>query len=227
MAASTLVPWTRSRSSRAPRNYCPTLPARCTCHRLWPAVHRAFCCSCAASLISSTGAGGGTILAQPFDPKRLEFTGDAVPIAEQVRSFGASPAGVIAFRGARTQLSAQLTWFDRKGGVLSTAGEIGEYSDLALSPDEMRVAYERDTDLWIFDFTRGVNTKFTFGNPAREPAWSRTEAASRLCRCAAAGMPSTRKPRIWGARRSCCTSRRISRAFRVGAATAGSLCTPL
>ncbi len=121
---------------------------------------------------TSTGAGGGTILAQPFDPKRLEFTGDAVPIAEQVRSFGASPAGVIAFRGARTQLSAQLTWFDRKGGVLSTAGEIGEYSDLALSPDEMRVAYERDTDLWIFDFTRGVNTKFTFGNPAREPAWS-------------------------------------------------------
>jgi hypothetical protein len=119
-----------------------------------------------------TGAGGGTILAQPFDPKRLEFTGDAVPIAEQVRSFGASPAGVIAFRGARTQLSAQLTWYDRKGGVLSTAGEIGEYSDLALSPDQTRVAYERDTDLWIFDFTRGVNTKFTFGNPAREPAWS-------------------------------------------------------
>jgi eukaryotic-like serine/threonine-protein kinase len=119
-----------------------------------------------------TGAGGGTILAQPFDPKRLEFTGDAVPIAEQVRSFGASPAGVIAFRGARTQLSAQLTWYDRKGGVLSTAGEIGEYSDLALSPDQTRVAYERDTDLWIFDFTRGVNMKFTFGNAAREPAWS-------------------------------------------------------
>jgi predicted Ser/Thr protein kinase len=51
MAVSTLVPWTRSRSSRAPRNYCPTLPTQCTCHRLWRAVHRALCCSCAGSSI--------------------------------------------------------------------------------------------------------------------------------------------------------------------------------
>jgi serine/threonine protein kinase/Tol biopolymer transport system component len=121
---------------------------------------------------SSSDAEKGTLMAQPFDPKRLEFSGDAVPIADQVRSFGASPAGVIAFRSARAQLSAQLTWYDRKGSVLSTAGEIGEYSHLALSPDRAQVAYERDTDLWIFDFARGVNTKFTFGNPAREPAWS-------------------------------------------------------
>jgi eukaryotic-like serine/threonine-protein kinase len=121
---------------------------------------------------SSSDAEKGTLMAQPFDPKRLEFTGDAVPMADQVRSFGASPAGVIAFRSARTQQSAQLTWYDRKGSVLSTIGEVGEYQDLALSPDETRVAYVRDTGLWLFDFARGVNTKFTFGNPAREPAWS-------------------------------------------------------
>jgi len=121
---------------------------------------------------TESGAGGGTLMAQPFDPTRLEFTDDAVPIAGQVRSFWASATGVLAFRSARAQESAQLTWYDRKGSVHSTAGEIGEYSDLALSPDETRVAYERGTDLWIFDFARGVNTKFTFGNAAVSPDWS-------------------------------------------------------
>jgi eukaryotic-like serine/threonine-protein kinase len=118
----------------------------------------------------------GTLMAQPFDPKRMEFTGDAVPIAEHVGfgGFSASPTGVLAFSTAVTQApSSQLTWVDRKGAVLSTAGEVGEYSDLALSPDAARVAYVRGHDLWLFEFARGgVNTKFTFGSRASGPAWS-------------------------------------------------------
>jgi Tol biopolymer transport system component len=43
---------------------------------------------------------------------------------------------------------------------------------VALSPDEKRVAYQRGNDLWLFEFTRGVNTKFTFGNVSLGPAWS-------------------------------------------------------
>jgi Tol biopolymer transport system component len=115
-------------------------------------------------------------MAQPFDPKRLEFTGDSVPIAEQVAvpGFSASPTGVLAFRTIVTQAaSSQLTWYDRKGNVLSTAGEAGEYRELALSPDATRVAYQRGPDLWLFEFARGgVNTKLTFGNRAGAPAWS-------------------------------------------------------
>ncbi len=118
---------------------------------------------------------GGTLMAQPFDPKRMEFTGDAVPIAQQVGlgEFSASPTGVLAFSTAGAQGNTQLTWYDRKGAVLSTAGEIGEYQNLALSPDGTRVAYQRGSDLWLFEFARGgVNTKFTFGNLAYGPAWS-------------------------------------------------------
>ena len=118
---------------------------------------------------------GGTLMAQPFDPKRMEFTGDAVPIAQQVgiAGFSASPAGVLAFATTGAQGNSQLTWVDRKGAVLSTAGDVGEYRDLALSPDGARVAYERGTDLWLFEFARGgLNTKFTFGNPSQFPAWS-------------------------------------------------------
>jgi eukaryotic-like serine/threonine-protein kinase len=115
---------------------------------------------------------GGTLMAQPFDPKRLELSGEAVPIAEHVGHFSASSNGVLAFGVAVTQGNTQLTWYDRKGNVLSTAGEIGEYRDPALSPDQKRVAYERGNALWLFDFGRGVNTKFTFGNTSYFPAWS-------------------------------------------------------
>jgi len=121
----------------------------------------------------TSGASGGTLMAQPFDPKRMELSGEAVPITEHVTLFSASPGGVLGFRNAAgTQGNSQLTWYDRKGSVLSTTGETGEHGSLALSPDQKRVVYQRGNDLWLFEFARGVNTKFTFGNISQLPAWS-------------------------------------------------------
>ena len=83
-----------------------------------------------------------------------------------------SPNGVLAFKTSG-QDNRQLTWYDRKGNVDSTAGEAGDYNSLALSPDGRRVAYTRGIDLWLLEFARGgVPVKFTFGNPAQTPAWS-------------------------------------------------------
>jgi Tol biopolymer transport system component len=114
----------------------------------------------------------GALMAQPFDPKRMELAGDAVPIAEQVNDFSVSSNGVLAFKTGG-QGNRQLTWYDRKGNVLSTVGEAGDYNALALSPDGTRVAYQRGSDLWLFEFARGgVPTKFTFGNFTLTPAWS-------------------------------------------------------
>ena len=114
----------------------------------------------------------GTLMAQPFDPGRMEFKGEAVPIADRVSlAFSASPTGVLAFR-AGTQGNSQLTWVDRNGAILSTVGEPGDYQDLALSPDGARVAFGRGADLWLFEFARGVPTKFTFGNLSLGPWWS-------------------------------------------------------
>jgi eukaryotic-like serine/threonine-protein kinase len=123
--------------------------------------------------LTLTANSSGTLMAQPFDPKRMEFTGDAVPLAEHVSDFSASPNGVLAFKTAARQGNQQLTWYDRKGGVLSTAGEAGSYTNLALSPDGTRVAYGNGNDVWLFEFARGgVPTKFTFGSPSQQPAWS-------------------------------------------------------
>jgi eukaryotic-like serine/threonine-protein kinase len=115
---------------------------------------------------------GGTLMAQAFDAKKMELAGEARPIAEHVRSFFASTNGVLTFASAGGSANSQLTWVDRKGNVLSTAGDIGEYSDLTLSPDGMRAVYERGIDLWLFEFGRGFATKFTVGNPSQSPFWS-------------------------------------------------------
>jgi Tol biopolymer transport system component/predicted Ser/Thr protein kinase len=128
--------------------------------------------------LGSTTA-GGTLMAQPFDLKRLELSGEAVPVAEQVTSFSSSPTGVLAFWSGGPQGNTQLTWYDRKGNVLTKAGEIGEYNNFRLAPDEKRIAFDRpdaesgSMDVWVMDLIRGTTSRLTF-DPAIDnlPIWS-------------------------------------------------------
>jgi len=124
----------------------------------------------------------GTLMAQRFDPRRLELTGEAIPIAEQVfaGAFVASTDVLAYVSGAITQpgnvqggIQGQLTWFDRTGKILGAFGDPGSYRTLALSPDGKRVAFDRADprnagirNIWIYEFGRGVATRFTFN-----PAW--------------------------------------------------------
>jgi Tol biopolymer transport system component/predicted Ser/Thr protein kinase len=127
----------------------------------------------------------GTLLAQAFDDRRLELTGEPVAVAEQVNFFRAggffsvSTNGILAYRsgGAWLVHNQQATWFDRQGKVLGAAGEVGAQWGLALSPDGARAAYsssQRITfDLWLLEFARGTNMRFTFGQgDSRDPIWS-------------------------------------------------------
>lgn len=120
---------------------------------------------------------GGTLLAQPFDARRLELTGEPVPLAEHVGSFlqygffSASTNGEIVYRTGAGDV-ARLTWFDRQGKALGTAGEPGVYDTISLSPDGTRAFVSRADDpsdavaetLWLVDFSRGTSTRFTFGS---------------------------------------------------------------
>jgi serine/threonine protein kinase/Tol biopolymer transport system component len=133
----------------------------------------------------------GTLMAQPFDTSRLATAGEPVPIAEDISpiAWAVSANGVLVYRPGLTVLPTAsnalntgtrgiLTWFDRTGKVLSTAGDVTSYSvGISLSPDGTRVASahaeQGNTDIWIFEFARGVSTRFTF-DPAVDysPAWS-------------------------------------------------------
>ena len=125
-----------------------------------------------------------TLLAQPYDEKRLATTGDAVPFAEQVRTmspsitlgiFSVAREGLLAYQAAGAGAD-QLTWFDRSGRPVGTLGDPGEFASVEFSPDRKRVAVTlrgQDDDIWIYDVARGLPTRFTYSpSMERVPVWS-------------------------------------------------------
>jgi Tol biopolymer transport system component len=81
--------------------------------------------------------------------------------------------------GPRGGVEGRLTWFDRQGKVLGTAGEPGLYRTLTISPDGKRVAVERadsrtqNRDIWLVEAATGAMTRFT-SDPGWDafPTWS-------------------------------------------------------
>jgi serine/threonine protein kinase/Tol biopolymer transport system component len=133
----------------------------------------------------------GTLFAQPFDARRLELTGDALPIAERVRvmtgdnlaKFSVSAQGLLVYQMGAADSGFQLTWFDRSGKQTGVLGEPARYLSLQLSPDgksaavqisERRASADQTMeDLWLYDIARNLKTRFTTdGKGNREAVWS-------------------------------------------------------
>jgi Tol biopolymer transport system component len=127
----------------------------------------------------------GTLMAQPFDTKRLALAGNPVPVAERVGSFrdggffSASSNDVLVYRIDNTDF--QLAWFDRQGAS-GQAWEPGAFRSAALSPDGARAVVSRTNpqdgakaDLWLLDLPRrGGATRLTFdAGLVESPLWSR------------------------------------------------------
>jgi Tol biopolymer transport system component len=126
------------------------------------------------------------LMAQAFDVTSLALTGAPFPVAEQVGRirtnneayFSVSETGVLVYKSSDAG-NTQLVWFDRSGKQLGAPGPPGEYVFPALSPDEKRVAMDRDDaqtgtfDIWLLDLARGIPSRFTF-DPANDvyPVWS-------------------------------------------------------
>ena len=130
-----------------------------------------------------------TLMAQPFDAQRLALTGDAFPIAEQIQTsstvqpngvFSASENGVLAYQTGTGAAGYQLLWFDRTGKQVGVLGDPAAYSDLELSPDGKRASVSildpagKGRDIWLYDVSRGLRTRFTFGpaNLHAKSIWS-------------------------------------------------------
>jgi Tol biopolymer transport system component len=121
--------------------------------------------------------GTGTLMAQRFDPSRLQLDGEPLPIADNIgvnnnnslAGFTVSQNGILAHRQPQNveRLLSQLTWFDRSRKPLGVLSEPGFYRNPRLSPDGTHVVVEtrssdrRDFDLALID-ARGVSTRFTF-----------------------------------------------------------------
>jgi len=130
----------------------------------------------------------GTLMARPFDARRLAFTGEAVAIADRIlfpsvatalAVFSASRNGVLVYQTARGESSTRLEWLGRDGKAAGMVGEPGAYREVSLSRDQKQAAVSvRDPttgtyDLWIFDLARGLRTRFTFDpGDDKSPTWS-------------------------------------------------------
>jgi serine/threonine protein kinase/Tol biopolymer transport system component len=127
-----------------------------------------------------------TLMAQPFDAKRLATTAEAVPIAEQIQTvlnsgtvgvFSASETGMLAYHTGAGAGGLLLTWFDRNGKPGAALGEPANIIGFQFAPDRKSLAAAiqdpSNTDIWIYDVSRGLRTRFTF-DPAidNNPVWS-------------------------------------------------------
>lgn len=94
-------------------------------------------------------------------------------------ALGQQPAGDSGKAAPKGGVQGRLTWLDRQGKVVSTAGEAGLYRTLTISPDGKRIAFERadpqtqNRDIWLLDAASGKEIRFT-SDPAWEafPLWS-------------------------------------------------------
>ena len=128
---------------------------------------------------------GTALMARPFDARRLQFTGEAVPAAEPVRvrgnspgsAFSASSTGLLVYARGGAEDDFRLTWFDRTGKRLRVIGDPGQLGRMDLSPDGKTVAvatFDRgNADISTCDVVRGLCTRFTTDPGADDsPIWS-------------------------------------------------------
>jgi eukaryotic-like serine/threonine-protein kinase len=150
-----------------------------------------------AAVTGATAGGGdgwllfgrdGALLAQPFDTRRLQFTGEPFPISEKVGSdpiltgpnpiFSVSDNGVLVFDPSANRQRRQYLWMDRRGQHISSLEVAAGLGQHWLSPDEKRFIADRADpqtgtyDLWLCDVAGGNSARFTF-DPAQDfnPIW--------------------------------------------------------
>jgi eukaryotic-like serine/threonine-protein kinase len=128
-----------------------------------------------------------TLMAQPLNLRRMELTGDPLPVADHVAInlgttrplFSASDNGVLVYQSGEAAGSWNPLWFSRDGKQIGSISQTDFYISPTLSPDGTRLAIEifdgnrSAGDIWIFDLARGTNTRLTFGPASHQsPAWA-------------------------------------------------------
>jgi eukaryotic-like serine/threonine-protein kinase len=126
----------------------------------------------------------GTLMAQPFNPERLQLTGEAVPIVEGVEfnpangrtAFAASNNGVLAYRHGVEANLLTLVWVSRNGAEQRLGAPPHNYVMPRVSPDGRRVAAGiegADSQIWLYDLARDTLTRLTFeGTGNIDPIWT-------------------------------------------------------
>jgi len=128
----------------------------------------------------------GILLAQPFDAKSMKVTGDPIPLAQNLarrgpmaEEFSVSDEGTLVINQTLGEQKSKLIWVDRQGNELETVGPPNTYGEVALSPDDDRIAYtlmnpdSQTYDIWVHDLRRNVDSRLTFDRKSELcPIWT-------------------------------------------------------
>jgi serine/threonine protein kinase/Tol biopolymer transport system component len=134
----------------------------------------------------------GTLMVVPFDPDKLQVTGQAVPALAKVSQalnttnsgldtgagqFCISTSGslVYASGGIVPDQENTLVWVDYRGKAEPIASFKAPFYAPRLSPDGQRIAYSRlgmESHIWVYDLNRATATKLTSEGMSQFAAWT-------------------------------------------------------
>ena len=117
----------------------------------------------------------GILLAQKFDPDKLEIEGEAMPIAENIQyydlrivgTFAASQNGKLVYLN-ESQNNVSTVILDKNGKEIKRLFAQKPMYQVRFSHDGNKLAYdlydqnEKNIDVWTYDIPRNVTTRFTF-----------------------------------------------------------------
>jgi serine/threonine protein kinase/Tol biopolymer transport system component len=131
----------------------------------------------------------GTLFAAPFDPERLEITGQAVPVLEGVASaptgtglngaaqFAISNSGTLVYLPGESFAGDPIDWVDRSGKTTPLRTTRANWANPQFAPDGQRLAISilegPQRDIWIYDWGRDTLTRLTFESEENNgPIWT-------------------------------------------------------
>ena len=129
-----------------------------------------------------------TLMAQSFDLKTFQLSGEPLPITERVQVdfvlsravFSVSENGTLVSQSGGSVLAdRELLWYERDGKQQASLGAPALYAQIDISPNEDRLAtgiFDLQTgspDVWIYDISREVPLRLTFDPDFdASPIWS-------------------------------------------------------
>jgi len=126
----------------------------------------------------------GTLWGIPFDPDRLEVSGTAVPLLDDVATnagggeatFDFSNTGTFAYvPGTATRVPRTMGWLDSSGKAqqLTAFPATVGYSQPRVSPDGKRLVFISRDAIWLYDLERDNQTRLVlFPPPISFPVWT-------------------------------------------------------